>query len=77
MRSNGRYWDLHGFRCRFDMRTPDGDVGIDLALAGRHNLMNALAAAAGALALGAGLEDIRVGLAGIRAVRGRLQARRI
>ncbi len=69
------HWDGHGFRCRFDMRTPQGEVTIDLALAGRHNLLNALAAAAAAQALGAGLEDIREGLAGIRPVRGRLQTR--
>ncbi len=68
-------WNRQGFRCRFDMRTPEGEVTIELGLAGRHNLMNALAAAAAAMALGAGLEDIRRGLAGIRPVRGRLQTR--
>ena len=69
------HWDQQGFRCRFDMCTPQGEVAVDLALAGRHNLMNALAAAAAALALGAGLEDIREGLVGIQPVRGRLQTR--
>jgi UDP-N-acetylmuramoyl-tripeptide--D-alanyl-D-alanine ligase len=69
------HWNRQGFRCRFDMCTPQGEVTVDLGLAGRHNLMNALAAAAAALALGAGLEDIRKGLAGIRPVRARLQTR--
>ena len=69
------HWNRRGFRCRFDMCTPQGEVTVDLGLAGRHNLMNALAAAAAALALGAGLEDIRKGLAGIQPVRGRLQTR--
>ncbi len=69
------HWDRQGFRCRFDMCTPQGEVTVDLGLAGRHNLMNALAAAAAALALGAGLEDIRKGLAGIQPVRARLQTR--
>jgi UDP-N-acetylmuramoyl-tripeptide--D-alanyl-D-alanine ligase len=49
---------------------------IELHLAGRHNVANALAAAAAASAAGAGLEHIRAGLAAVRAVRGRLELKR-
>jgi UDP-N-acetylmuramoyl-tripeptide--D-alanyl-D-alanine ligase len=48
-------------------------VDIELPLPGRHNLCNALAAAAAGLAMGAGLDDIRRGLESMRAVAGRLQ----
>ncbi|PUB77793.1 MAG: UDP-N-acetylmuramoylalanyl-D-glutamate--2,6-diaminopimelate ligase, partial [gamma proteobacterium symbiont of Ctena orbiculata] len=45
------------------------------ALAGRHNLMNALAAVAGALAMGCTGREIELGLAGVEPVAGRLQMR--
>jgi UDP-N-acetylmuramoyl-tripeptide--D-alanyl-D-alanine ligase len=47
-----------------------------LALPGVHNAGNAVAAAAGALALGCETEEIAAGLAGARDVSGRLRARR-
>jgi UDP-N-acetylmuramoyl-tripeptide--D-alanyl-D-alanine ligase len=57
----------------FRMRLPDGtEIDIQLGLPGRHNVMNALAAAAAAHALGAGADEIRAGLAAAAAVRGRL-----
>jgi UDP-N-acetylmuramoyl-tripeptide--D-alanyl-D-alanine ligase len=40
---------------------------------GQHNVMNALAATATALAMGADLDMVRTGLARVRAVAGRLQ----
>ena len=55
-----------------------GDVGrieVDLGLPGRHNAMNALAAAAASLALGCSPDAVRTGLAGMRPVPGRLQTR--
>jgi len=60
--------------CTFELRTPVGKVTIQLALVGRHNVMNALAAAAAALALDIPLQDIRVGLETVRPVDGRLAA---
>jgi UDP-N-acetylmuramoyl-tripeptide--D-alanyl-D-alanine ligase len=57
---------------RFTMVTPQGDCDIELALPGRHNVLNALAAAALALGLDAPLDAIREGLAAARAVAGRL-----
>ena len=47
-------------------------VAVNLHLLGRHNQMNALAAAAAALALGLSLETIATGLATLKAVKGRL-----
>ncbi|MGB6449972.1 MAG: cyanophycin synthetase, partial [Steroidobacteraceae bacterium] len=51
-------------------------TGIELRLAGRHNVVNALAAAAAACAAGATLRDVTAGLATMRAVQGRLQLKR-
>jgi UDP-N-acetylmuramoyl-tripeptide--D-alanyl-D-alanine ligase len=68
--------DEQGFRTRFTLCAPAGRAEITLALAGRHNVLNALAAAAAATSAGATLSEIVVGLAGMRAVTGRLQLRR-
>jgi len=57
---------------RFVLATPAGDVAVSLALPGRHNVRNALAAASLALGLGAGLDAIHDGLAAARSVAGRL-----
>jgi UDP-N-acetylmuramoyl-tripeptide--D-alanyl-D-alanine ligase len=64
-----------GFRTLFDLHTPQGHCAIELALAGRHNVSNALAAAAAAMAAGATLPQVSAGLASMRAVSGRLQFR--
>ena len=47
-------------------------VEINLALLGRHNQRNALAAAGAALAVGANLSDIKQGLEALQPVKGRL-----
>jgi UDP-N-acetylmuramoyl-tripeptide--D-alanyl-D-alanine ligase len=70
--------DIHtaiddGFVTRFTMSTPAGTTPVELHLAGRHNVANALCAAAAAVAAGASLEDVRTGLATMRPVAGRLQ----
>ncbi len=57
---------------RFLLATPAGEVAVAIALPGRHNVRNALAAASLALGLGASLEAIRDGLAAVRPVAGRL-----
>jgi UDP-N-acetylmuramoyl-tripeptide--D-alanyl-D-alanine ligase len=67
--------DARGFRARFELVTPAGRRAVELALAGRHNVQNALGAAAAALAAGASLDHVVAGLAGVRAVGGRLQFR--
>jgi UDP-N-acetylmuramoyl-tripeptide--D-alanyl-D-alanine ligase len=51
--------------------TPSGPIDTKLALAGAHNVHNALAAAACALGLGLSRESIGEGLAAFRAVAGR------
>lgn len=61
-----------GAESRFALRTPDGNVEIALPLAGRHNVANALAAAAIALALDVPLATIERGLESAPAVKGRL-----
>ncbi len=65
--------DAGGFRIDFDLATPVGTKPATLALAGLHNLRNALGAAAVAHAAGASLEQIVDGLAAMRAVSGRLE----
>ncbi|WP_297799852.1 UDP-N-acetylmuramoyl-tripeptide--D-alanyl-D-alanine ligase [Arenimonas sp. GDDSR-1] len=56
---------------RFELITPAGRAGIDLQMPGRHNILNALAATAMALAAGAPLEAIAAGLQSARPVAGR------
>ncbi|MFY9329623.1 MAG: UDP-N-acetylmuramoyl-tripeptide--D-alanyl-D-alanine ligase [Georgfuchsia sp.] len=55
------------------LRTPMGNAEFELHLPGRHNLQNALAAAAACLATGASLAAVANGLAGYRGAKGRLQ----
>ncbi|MGH8201255.1 MAG: UDP-N-acetylmuramoyl-tripeptide--D-alanyl-D-alanine ligase [Steroidobacteraceae bacterium] len=62
-----------GFRTRFRLASPLGQADIELHLGGRHNVANALGAAAAAAAAGATLEHIARGLGAMRAVPGRLQ----
>jgi UDP-N-acetylmuramoyl-tripeptide--D-alanyl-D-alanine ligase len=61
------------FATRFDLACPLGERSIMLKAGGAHNIVNALAAAAAASAVGASLEEIVPGLADFRAVSGRLQ----
>ncbi len=59
--------------CSFLLHTPAGEIAIRLRLAGRHNVMNALAAAAAAYAVGATPMEIRTGLEKMQPVCGRLE----
>ncbi|MDE2251740.1 MAG: UDP-N-acetylmuramoyl-tripeptide--D-alanyl-D-alanine ligase, partial [Gammaproteobacteria bacterium] len=65
--------DANGFATRFTLRSPRGSAPVALALAGRHNISNALAAAAAALAAGATPQQVAVGLGAVQSVAGRLQ----
>jgi len=56
----------------FTMKTPKGDIDINLSLAGKHNMKNALAATAVTQAMGVSLEDIKAGLESTQAVPGRM-----
>ena len=57
---------------RFTLHAQEGRVGVNLPLPGRHNVTNALAAAACGVALGMDLAEIASGLAGFEAPAGRL-----
>ncbi|MDE2089152.1 MAG: UDP-N-acetylmuramoyl-tripeptide--D-alanyl-D-alanine ligase, partial [Gammaproteobacteria bacterium] len=59
---------------RVRLQTPAGQVDVALPLPGRHNVMNALAATAAALACGAALQDVKQGLESMQPVSGRLQS---
>ena len=59
------------------LHTPAGDATLRLHIAGRHNVKNALAAAACALAAGCPLAAVAHGLEAFTAVKGRSQASRI
>ena len=61
------------FVTRFTLVCPLGARPVLLKAGGAHNVLNALAAAAGASAAGASLDNIGDGLADFRAVSGRLQ----
>ncbi|HDI8623792.1 TPA: UDP-N-acetylmuramoyl-tripeptide--D-alanyl-D-alanine ligase [Escherichia coli] len=56
----------------FTLQTPTGSVDVLLPLPGRHNIANALAAAALSMSVGATLDAIKAGLANLKAVPGRL-----
>ena len=62
-------------RLEFELVAPGGTVRVELALAGMHNLRNALGAAAAAQAAGASLDDVAAGLGAVRPVKGRLEFR--
>lgn len=68
--------DERGFTSTFNLESRAGGKTIELALAGRHNVLNALCAATAALAVGCTLSQVAAGLADVRAVGGRLQMRR-
>jgi UDP-N-acetylmuramoyl-tripeptide--D-alanyl-D-alanine ligase len=61
---------------RFSLSTPHGGITVHMPLCGRHNVLNACAAAAATLAVGATPRDIARGLAGLQTVKGRLQLKR-
>ncbi|GAA5139250.1 UDP-N-acetylmuramoyl-tripeptide--D-alanyl-D-alanine ligase [Thalassotalea piscium] len=56
----------------FKLNTHVGNVYIELTVPGKHNVCNAVAAATIALEFGASLDDIRLGLAEMAPVKGRL-----
>lgn len=62
---------------RFILVTPQGEAQIALMLPGRHNVRNALAAAALALGVGASLQAVAEGLNAAQPVAGRLISHRL
>ena len=63
----------NAFATSFELVTAQGAVDIRLKLAGKHNVLNALAATAASLALGLDLKQIKQGLENVKPVTGRLQ----
>ncbi len=61
------------FISTFDLKVNQQSTSINLALAGEHNVINALAASAACIAFGIGIEQIKQGLEKLNAVKGRLQ----
>jgi lipid II isoglutaminyl synthase (glutamine-hydrolysing) len=69
---------LEGVRgARFTLRTPAGSRAIALPLPGLYNVYNALGAAALALELGAGLDDVAAGLEAVSPAFGRAETLRV
>lgn len=61
------------FATTFELVAGQGSLAVNLKLAGRHNVINALAATAACLALGIELKQIKRGLESVIPVTGRLQ----
>lgn len=61
----------------FELICPTGRQFIQLTIPGRHNVVNALAAAAACIAVGATLADVQLGLAQMQAVKGRTNVKMV
>lgn len=66
---------LHATGSQFSLCCPAGEAQVQLAVPGEHNVRNALAAAAAALAAGISLAHVALGLNQWAGVKGRLQAK--
>ena len=69
--------EWHGHHWILALHTPAGSAEATLRMPGLHNVRNALAATASALAAGAPLDAVVRGLSSFAAVRGRSQSRQI
>lgn len=67
--------EYDGALTRFRLVTPEGEAAVELPLAGRHNIANALAASAVCWAMNVPLSAIAAGLSDTMPVAGRLQRR--
>ena len=63
----------HAFVTGFSLVTAASELTVKLKLAGKHNVVNALAATAACLALGIDLKQVKQGLESVKPVTGRLQ----
>ncbi len=66
-------YQLGFFSARMTLVLPDGSQDVVLRVPGRHNVFNALAAAAASVAVGAGMKAIASGLGEFCGVKGRMQ----
>ncbi|HSS63903.1 MAG TPA: UDP-N-acetylmuramoyl-tripeptide--D-alanyl-D-alanine ligase [Gammaproteobacteria bacterium] len=69
-------WQPAGSGGALRIQSPVGRFEARIAFPGKHNGVNALGAAAAAIAVGASAEDIRLGLESARPVSGRLELKR-
>jgi UDP-N-acetylmuramoyl-tripeptide--D-alanyl-D-alanine ligase len=67
---------LESVGCVVELRTPHGEAEMRVGLIGKHNVANALAAAAAALEIGVKLTDVVNGLKKSRAISGRLELKK-
>ncbi len=72
VRGTIRRQDIDGFS--MILHTPQGEIDVSSRLLGQHNIYNALAASATALALGVPLSSIKAGLEVLRMVAGRVES---
>jgi UDP-N-acetylmuramoyl-tripeptide--D-alanyl-D-alanine ligase len=70
-------WRQEKTGSHIELATPAGLIALELALPGRHNVANAAAASAAALAVGATAEAIASGLESMRPIPGRLEVKPI
>jgi len=61
----------------FTLRTPSATIEIELGVMGRHNVLNAVLAAACASSAGASLDDIKLGLESFKSEPGRVSPKRL
>lgn len=66
-------YQLTDIQTHMTLKTHKGEITFELPVAGLHNVKNALAASAIAIALNVSLEKIAQGLSGFRSAKGRLQ----
>ena len=67
-----RRMDIDGFS--MILQTPKGDVDITSRLPGRFNVVNAMAAASAALAMGVPLSAVKSGFETLKSIRGRMES---
>lgn len=67
-------YQLQDTHSEIQLKTLSGEVALNLPVPGLHNVMNALAASAAALAVGISLSAIGQGLAAYQGAKGRLQS---
>jgi len=66
-------YELNGATSHVRLKAPNGEVEFTLPASGLHNVRNALAASAAAIALNISLQNIAEGLSGFSGAKGRLQ----
>jgi UDP-N-acetylmuramoyl-tripeptide--D-alanyl-D-alanine ligase len=66
-------YELNGATSHVRLKAPNGEVEFTLPASGLHNVRNALAASAAAIALNISLQNIAEGLSGFAGAKGRLQ----